>query len=110
MQGQTSTSETTLMAFTSPNSSEISFKPCSLNCGEKIELYKLHFDNLTRDMDRIKSENFKLKKNEKGFLDKIEAKKKDISKLKSDFSIKSCHHLDAKQEIAELTAKLEAFK
>ena len=91
------------MAFTSPDSSEVCFKPCSLNCNEKIEMYKLHNDNLIRDMERVKSESFKLKKNEKGFVDKIESLNKDIKKLKSDFSIKSCHHLDAKQEIAELT-------
>ena len=47
--------------------SKLVFQPCSLNCGEKIEMYKLHNDSLIRDMERIKLENLNLRKMKKVF-------------------------------------------
>lgn len=103
------------MASTS-DAAEVNFETvivsetCSTNCLKTLDTYRKLNSNLVREMDELKRTNFTVKKNEKNFLEKIEAQKKDISKLKQELSERACEYMDAKAKIVVLTTELETLK
>ncbi|KAJ0542188.1 putative transcription factor interactor and regulator CCHC(Zn) family [Helianthus annuus] len=72
--------------------------------------YRLHNVELIQDYKDLKNKNFTLVKNEKLYKEKIEAQKKDITKLKEELSVSNCNQLYDREIMNDLIKELEELK
>ncbi|KAD6454818.1 hypothetical protein E3N88_09524 [Mikania micrantha] len=83
---------------------------CCQSCLDKVILSKSQYSELLEDLHDLKRSKSVLARSEKALKEKVEAQKKDISRLQSDLSVKSCHHIDAKDKIQELSDEIEKLR
>ncbi|KAL8257626.1 hypothetical protein R6Q59_029667 [Mikania micrantha] len=62
------------------------------------------------DLQDLKRSKGALARIEKALKEKMEAQKKDLSRLQEDLSVKCCHYRDAKDKIQDLSDEIEKLK